>query len=149
MRYIESPNTTLVSENEVSVFLAGGITGCPDWQTELRKTLGGVPGLVLFNPRRSDFPIHDPEAAPAQIKWEFEHLRIADIILFWFPKEGVQAIVMYELGAWSMTDKKLVIGVEPGFWREQDVYEQTRLIRPDQKIFSSLFDLSDGLVNDL
>jgi hypothetical protein len=34
-----------------AVFLAGGITGCPDWQAELVRMLADVP-VALLNPRR-------------------------------------------------------------------------------------------------
>ncbi|WP_443041424.1 nucleoside 2-deoxyribosyltransferase domain-containing protein [Streptomyces sp. B21-083] len=39
------------------------------------------------------------EAAREQTAWEYEHLRIADVILFWFRAEAVQPIALYELGA--------------------------------------------------
>jgi len=31
MKYVQAPNK--YSGKEKSIFLAGGITGCPDWQT--------------------------------------------------------------------------------------------------------------------
>ncbi len=37
---------------------------------------------VLLNPRRKNFPRHDPAAAEQQIKWEYNHLRVAPAILF-------------------------------------------------------------------
>jgi hypothetical protein len=83
-----------------AVFLAGGITGCPDWQAEVVRMLADAP-LALLNPRREDFPIHDPAAAPAQIEWEYRHLGKADAALFWFPCETLCPIALDELGAWS------------------------------------------------
>jgi hypothetical protein len=138
--YVESPNewTPL---GERGVFLAGGITGCPDWQREMRDLLCES-GLTLLNPRRKDFPIHDPGAAKAQIEWEHRHLRKADLILFWFCAATLNPIVLYELGAWSMTDKPIAVGVETGYKRTDDVLIQTRLARPEVTVVSSLGELA-------
>jgi hypothetical protein len=135
MRYFEAPQEYTTERK--SIFLAGGITGCPDWQQEVARKLVDM-DVALLNPRRKDFPIEDPAASEAQIKWEFTHLRQADAILFWFPKETLCPIVLYELGAWSMTKKPLFIGVEPGYKRAQDVEIQTKLARPELQIGSSL-----------
>src|SRR5262245_39813726 len=78
-----------------SLFLAGGITGCPDWQAETISLFADLP-LVLLNPRRRDFPINDPSAGPSQIEWEHRHLRRADAVLFWFPRETLCPIALYE-----------------------------------------------------
>lgn len=123
-----------------SLFLAGGITGCPDWQADVVGLLKDS-DIVVFNPRRKDFPIHDPNAARKQIEWEHEYLRMADAILFWFPCETLCPIVLYELGAWSMTAKPLAVGIHPDYQRRQDVEIQTKLARPDVAIVYSLPDL--------
>jgi hypothetical protein len=128
-----------------AVFLAGGITGCPDWQQEMRSLLCES-GLTLLNPRRADFPIGDPDAARAQIEWEHRHLRKADLILFWFCAATLNPIVLYELGAWSMRHKPLAVGIEPGYQREADVRIQTRLARPDVPIVASLQDLAEAVL---
>lgn len=139
---IECPDTYPYADERLSVFLAGGITDCPDWQKEVMQSLYPV-DVVLFNPRRANFPIHDPGASEFQIKWEHEYLRQASAILFWFPCETLCPIVLYELGAWSMTDKKIFVGVHPDYKRKQDVEIQTRLVRQDVKVVYSLRDLSE------
>jgi hypothetical protein len=136
VKVIESPTEYQV-EGDAAIFLAGGITDCPDWQTQIIEMLKGV-DVVLLNPRRANFPIHDPTAAQKQIDWEHRHLRKADSILFWFPQETLCPIVLYELGAWSMTKKMLFVGVHPGYRRKQDVEIQTKLVRPDVEVVSSL-----------
>lgn len=65
MRYIEAVQT--YKGNDASLFLAGGITGCQDWQKELKTLLQDVP-LTLLNPRRSHFAMDDPDAAQIQIE---------------------------------------------------------------------------------
>src|SRR6266436_6292557 len=90
MRYIEAPQT--YDGNETSLFLAGGITGCPDWQFLMGTGLQILTDLVVFNPRRKNFTMHK-DAAREQIAWEHEHLRKATAISFWFPCETLNPIV--------------------------------------------------------
>jgi hypothetical protein len=130
--------------NGVSLFLAGGITGCPDWQSELTALLADTE-LTLLDPRRPNFPAHDPLAAPQQIEWEFRHLRKADAVLFWFPCETVCPITLYELGAWSMTAKPLFVGTHPDYQRRLDVQVQTRLARPEVAVLDRLADLASAV----
>jgi len=129
MQYIEATEQKW-EEGAVSLFLAGGISGCPDWQQEIVQLLSDT-SLMLFNPRRANFPIHNPAAAREQIEWEHAHLRYATAIAFWFPCETLCPITLYELGAWSMTSKHLFVGIHPGYQRLQDVQIQTELVRPD------------------
>jgi len=136
MIYIEALETV-----GKSIFLAGGISNCPDWQQEMRLLLQDT-DLILFNPRRAQFPIGDPSAAQEQIEWEHDHLRSADAILFWFPCETLCPIVLYELGAWSMTGKPIFVGVHPDYKRRQDVEIQTYLARPEVDICYTLEDLA-------
>lgn len=141
MKYIESPNTYEPRAGDTSLFLAGGITGCPDWQQGIVRLLAET-DVVVLNPRQKHFPIADPTAAEAQIRWEHAYLRAADEILFWFPCESLCPIALYELGAWSMTDKPLYIGVHPDYRRRRDIEIQTRLTRPDIAIVYGLYELA-------
>ncbi len=131
MHYIEAPGET----NRVdltfylSLFLAGGITGCPDWQKEAVEELKDC-DIVVFNPRRANFPIGNSNAAKRQIAWEYDKLKRSDLISFWFPKETICPIVLYELGAWSKTNKAIVVGVHPEYTRRRDVEIQMSLVRP-------------------
>lgn len=147
MYYLESPgylNPTLNTHHK-SVFLAGGITGCPDWQQVMVEWLAKT-DLILINPRRADFPIHDPNAAREQITWEHRHLRGVDAILFWFPCETICPIVLYELGAWSMMSKPIFVGVHPDYSRRQDVEIQTALARPGLVVTYSLNGLAAQVI---
>lgn len=134
-RYVEAPH--YYHGDQPALFLAGGISNCPDWQATLRPLLADSV-WVLLNPRRTDFPMHDPHAAAEQIEWEFQHLRLASAVLFWFPCETLCPITLYELGAWSMTSKPLFIGTHPTYQRRPDVLIQTRLARPDITVVDSL-----------
>jgi hypothetical protein len=144
MHYIEALQT--YNGNETSLFLAGGITGCPDWQKDLVFLLQGMP-LTLLNPRRALFPMDDPDTAWAQIEWEHIHLSLATAITFWFPRETLCPITLYELGAWSMTKKPLFVGVHPAYQRRQDVFIQTALARPDIQLVSTLVELAQEIAS--
>ena len=149
MIYIEAPKWDFdLDDNKINVFLAGGITDCPDWQKTVVNQLKDL-DITVFNPRRANFPIDDPSASFKQIKWEYNMLRRANIIFFWFCPETMCPIVLYELGAHSMTDKTIVVGVDKNYERKQDVEIQTHLVRPDIKIFYSLNDTVNRLKQHL
>lgn len=144
MEYVEAPRNWERLPGQPSVFLAGGITGCPDWQSKLTGLLV-MTNFAVLNPRRADFLVGNPPAAELQIRWEFEHLRNADVISFWFCKETIQPIALFELGAWSRgNDPAIVIGVEPGYVREQDVSIQMELLGRT-RIVTTL----EGLANEI
>lgn len=144
MRYIEALQS--YDGNEMNLFLAGGITGCPDWQQEMVARLQET-SLVLFNPRRASFPIENAKAAMEQIEWEYIHLRKATAISFWFPCETLNPVVLYELGAWSMTNKPLFVGVHPQYQRITDVCIQTAFARPEVSVVMSLEALAQQIVS--
>ena len=123
-----------------SIFLAGGITNCHEWQNEVIKEFESIckdRDITLFNPRQENFDIHKENAAADQIKWEFERLEKMDIFSMYFcAGESDQPICMYELGRniarmqmrfpndW---EHRIVISVEDGYKRKQDVLYQTML----------------------
>jgi hypothetical protein len=139
MNYIESPNECAGTDHVL--FMAGGISGCPDWQAEFVPMVVDTP-WTLVNPRRKNFPIHDPSAARAQIEWEHRHLARANARMFWFPRETLCPIVLFELGAWSKVSGLMFVGVHPDYQRRQDVEIQLELARPDVRVVYSLADLA-------
>lgn len=138
-KYFEAINNYEKLPGERSIFLAGGIIGCGDWQKEMAERLSDT-NLVVLNPRRNDFP-EETNATTVQIKWEFDHLRKADMILFWFPREGPCMTSLFELGTWSNTDKPLFVGIEPGYVKRGGMIKQLALIRPDMPVVNNLEDL--------
>jgi len=93
MKVITSPEVYHQSDDEVSVFLAGGITNCHDWQSDVIAFLqkynvddlhSRLDKLVIYNPRRPNFPIDDPSTAQEQIEWEFKNLEKMDIFSMMF-----------------------------------------------------------------
>ncbi|MFE2344784.1 nucleoside 2-deoxyribosyltransferase domain-containing protein [Streptomyces sp. NPDC059431] len=123
-----------------SVFLAGGITHCPAWQPEAAAALAR---FVVLNPRRADFDLSDPSQTDVQIAWEYRHLLLADVTLFWFPACDaaltVQPITLYELGAAAAVPaRRVVVGAAPGYPRRADVVAQLALARPDLPVHRTL-----------
>ncbi len=139
MDYFEAP-ASILPTSKTKIFLAGGISGCPDWQQHAFTELQDFP-VCIYNPRRQDFPqdVTNDDHARAQIEWEFNALALSDIIVFWFPKESVCPIALYELGRWNhlSVNKKIVIGAHPDYIRRQDVVIQTELAT-GATIFDSL-----------
>jgi hypothetical protein len=126
MQYVEA--IARVPLRYPSVFLAGGITGCPPWQSEAVAVLAHLDVTVL-NPRRADFPMGDPQAGREQILWEFEALRMADMVAFWFPEETLCPITLFEYGKHLVGAKPLIVGIHPRYARRVDLLEQTALER--------------------
>lgn len=154
LHYLEGPNempdpATL----QPWVFLAGGITDCPDWQTTICESLTDLDEGTLINPRREDFPMGDPKAGLIQIKWEFDMLwNWTDIFTMWFCKETIGPICLYELGAHlarcatamragsPIPFQRVVIGFDPDYERAFDVVTQTGLILGEQFEFGTSLD---------
>lgn len=119
-----------------SVFLAGGITNCKEWQKDVIVELEDC-DISIFNPRQEHFDITDKNASFKQILWEFERLEKMDIFSMYFCNDNSdQPICMYELGRniarmqnrfpndW---EKRIIISVEEGYKRAADVIIQTEL----------------------
>lgn len=124
--------------NSVKLFLAGGISNSRNWQHEVINMLKNLDHLSIFNPRRKNFDLLNKELIKQQIEWEYKYLQSADIISFWFTKETLNPITLYELGKWgNSSEKEIVIGIEPGYLRKEDVIIQTLLARPDINVFHS------------
>lgn len=140
MYYVECPER--YSGNLTSLFVAGGISGCPDWQKEYVELLSPL-NIAVFNPRRAHFDVLNPKLSETQIEWEHTHLAKADIISFWFCAETLNPITLFELGFWMNSDKPIVIGSHIQYQRVADVVIQTRLARPTVKVVYSIKSLAE------
>jgi hypothetical protein len=119
-----------------SVFLAGGITNCKEWQKEVIEELE-FDEITIYNPRQEHFDITDKNVSFNQIVWEFERLEQMDIFSMYFCNDNSdQPICMYELGRNVVRmqnrfpndwEKRIVISVEDGYKRKQDVIIQMEL----------------------
>lgn len=112
-----------------SVFLAGGIQQCDDWQNIICDELMNCRG-VIYNPRRSQFKALSEEMLWEQISWEFHAIEQADFFAMWFcDSPSPQPICMYELGrALALKDHDtIMIGAAEGYSRRKDLEIQTSL----------------------
>lgn len=124
------------------LFLAGGITNCPNWQASALHLLQSASWLkaplVVMNPRREDFNVKDPSESERQIKWEHAMLNTADGVFFWFPKDTLCPITLFELGKMAPRGMPLFVGCDPGYQRKKDVEVQLGLIRPEVTVRSTM-----------
>ena len=145
MRYVEAPNTI---ETEISLFVAGGISNTSNWQKEFIDKLCHL-DITIYNPRRKNFSLDNPEVSLEQIKWEYDCLKKADMICFWFSKETICPITLFELGAHLKDDKPIFIGVDPLYSRKLDIEVQVSLVRPSIEIINDLDILAEQIINFL
>lgn len=133
MKVIQAPHMGELYGTKV--FLAGGISGCRNWQKETIDALdkyfnllGTGKNIAIINPRQDNF---DPDAPIdeiiKQIKWEHYMLEKSDIVAFFFDNsDSVQPISLYELGKWT-SKKSNIITVVDGYKRALDVEVQCYL----------------------
>lgn len=149
MGYIECP--AAYEGERALVFLAGGISGCLPWQDTMKDLIAEkCPGLIPINPRRANFDVSRTDIHHEQIKWEFDFLRRAAVIIFWFPKETLCPITLFELGTWSVLSKThgstILVGCDPDYARRADVETQLSLLNEyDFPVENSLENLANSL----
>lgn len=129
-----------------SLFIAGGISNTSDWQKILVKNLENVDGFV-YNPRRDDFDLGDPQMTKAQIEWEYKYLTICQAVSFWFSPETLCPITLFELGWMLGQDKKIFIGYHPDYKRKEDIKIQVALRHKNIVIVDSIEDLSKNIIS--
>ena len=130
------------------IFLAGGITSYPIWQPIVIEGLKNTK-CVLIDPRRDNWDVNDKTLEEEQIKWEHFHLDNSMSIVFWFPKETLCPITLFELGKYLKSDKRLYIGCHPEYAKRNDVKIQVGLEKSNQIIHESLDDLISEVILDL
>lgn len=146
MEYIEAPNFYFAElDRSKSLFLAGSITNAPDWQAEILELCPHLRDFNIFNPRRKHFDITIKDNERMQIVWEHTAIHFCDHILFWFAKETLAPIALYELGSALYTHRNISIGVHPEYARRNDVFYQVNLDRYRKPIFNNLKDLGDSV----
>ncbi len=150
MKYIECPSEYEGVFDSKKLFLAGGISNCPDWQSKI-VTLLKDSDYTILNPRRKNFGLTDSKT---QIEWEFKYLARSNYILFWFPEETLCPITLFEygkeLGRYSDMDGincTLFVGCHPNYKRKIDLEIQTNLVDESIKIVNSLEELAKQVID--
>ena len=132
MKTITSPEETQLYEKTPTLFLAGGITGCPPWQEIVCEKLAEKDkdyNYILFNPRRKKWDMNDKDISERQILWEHKYLLRSDVVAFWFPKETLCPITLFELGLMLRSEKRVIVGTDPEYQRRFDLDIQIPLYK--------------------
>lgn len=138
----------IIPKKVTKIFLAGGITGCRNWQDDCLRELDSIcheENIWVYNPRREHFDVKNPLASIEQVGWEFKHLEEMDIFSMYFcaSETSVGPICLYELGRYlcrmqmrfpDSWRKRIVISVEDGYSRWRDVNIQLDLAAPDLRV---------------
>lgn len=144
MIYVEAPEE--FTGPGFCLFLAGGISDCPDWQKSATAALDDL-NVTVFNPRRNNFPLHDLNAEAEQVGWEYRHLRRVHLVMFWIPESPIthQPIDLYELGMLVGEGGPLVVGTDPGYVRRTNAVTQLALARPELQVHATLPDTLEAI----
>jgi len=125
-----SPDPLPYTFNHHSIFIAGGISNCPDWQSQV-VGLFDANIFDVVNPRRVGGFDHTGETAEQQITWEHTALSLVDSCVFWFPCETLCPISLFELGVMleraSRHSVSLVVGWHEDYQRAFDLQVQIKL----------------------
>lgn len=147
----QAPNKKVIDYG-IKIFIAGGISNCPNWQDELVKKIiydkriknDKDVKIVLFNPRCKEIPDED-----TQITWEFDRLKTADIVSFWFSEGSLNPITLFEYGSHLNSNKELVVGCHPNYERRNNVILQTKLLKPNQIVNEDFDSFYETLVEKI
>lgn len=165
MDVIEAPNKYYLTRyarrrGRLGIFLAGGITNCPNWQEDAINMINSAkfnPRItpdkyVILNPRRTSFCANDFET---QVRWEFKALSKSTHVLFWFPKETLCPITLLELGkelsregSYRRNVYNMHVGCHPDYERKFDVELQC-LLAKGISVHSTLSDTVKSLTSHL
>lgn len=146
MDIITSPN--IVELVKPSVFLAGGITNCPDWQKDFIDNFTNsfsIREVTIVNPRCEEWDDtrDNIEVSKEQISWEKNYLDVTTGVVFWFPKETLCPITLFELGGALYSRNIIAIGIDPEYQRKLDIEVQVGLVNKNIPIVYSVNDLVD------
>lgn len=149
---IQSPNEFkfgLFQADIIKIFLAGGISNCPNWQEDICNRLLHdrrleYNNVVVFNPRCKEKPEEEP-----QVKWEYEKLGKSNIIAFWFSYGSMNPITLFEYGSHLKSGKKLIVGCHPDYERRNNVIIQTKLAKSKIEVQNNLDDFYDKIIESI
>ena len=128
-----------------NIYLSGGISKCPDWQTVLTNALEESP-ITIVDPRNRKINVSSLSSLELCELATENHRMLLECEAFcvWFPEESKSPASLFELGALaSMLERPLFVGAHPNYFRSKDVKIQTRLIRPEIKVVDSLQELAE------
>lgn len=131
MIHVKAPNKIK------TVFLAGSIEmgKAEMWQERLAANVADIEDVVLFNPRRDDWDSswkQDPTPGTQfheQVSWELEHIRKADLVVFYFDPNTQSPITLMELGFVIGSGMQALVCCPDGYFRKGNVVITSELTR--------------------
>lgn len=119
--------------------------GCGDWQGWVAKSLNKY-DIIVANPRIDYWDSLDDDGLFRQTQWEHNAMELSDMIAFWFCRDDVQPLSLFELGRWSYTEKRIVVGASPMYPMLRELKSQMAVVRPEMKIEDSLKGLAQSII---
>jgi hypothetical protein len=101
--------------------------------------------ILIINPRRASYDTNHIYTEKEQIGWEAENLEKSTGVSFWFPKESLCPITLFELGKEILKDKPLFIGMDKEYARRKNLEVQLSLHKPGIEIVYSLENLANQI----
>lgn len=109
------------------IFLAGSIEmGKAElWQDKVCQELKDY-RVNIYNPRRDDWDsswiqsILNPQFYE-QVTWELDHIRLADLVIFYFDPKTTSPVTMLELGIVLGQKKRAIVCCPDGFYRKGNI----------------------------
>lgn len=140
-RYLQAPNRLkdIETNSLPSLFLAGSIS---EWRNKAREKL--ISRFNILDPTRNDWDIMTPSEEEEQIRWEKDHLKKADYVLFYFDQGSDAPISLFEYGkCLILKPDKLFVGMHLNYPKKKQIQLQTFLENPAlyQQIRMDLDDL--------
>lgn len=140
MKHIIAPFPDNESLSLSRVFLAGCAN--TDWRKDFVQYFSHLQ-VVMLDPKRDDWNLMDKSKMKEQVTWEYNNLRKADIIVYFFNAGSVCPITLLEYGMWGLSKgTPIIVGVTSDYEKRDDVILQTKLARPDIRVVNDLYELS-------
>ena len=132
-----------------NVFLAGCAN--TEWRKDFVKHFDKYDG-TFYDPKRDDWSKMSRDDLWNQVRWEYERLRLSDIIVYHFNVGSVCPITLLEYGTWGLSKgTPIAVYVEEGYEKWDDIYLQTKNARPDVPILDSeesLIEMTKALIEE-
>jgi hypothetical protein len=126
---IMPPSRIYAPAGNISVFLAGSIDmgQAVNWQEIVSDMYRGSSVVTIYNPRRDDWDSSWEQKLECgyfteQVNWELDFMDKSDFVFLFISKDSKAPITLLEFGRITAKyPEKLVICVEPGFWRRGNI----------------------------
>lgn len=127
---VKAPSRIMPMNGHRTIFMAGSIEmgKAENWQEKFKEAMKSLP-VILLNPRRDDWDSSWEQSFGndkfrEQVEWELEHIKSADLVVFYFDPDTMSPITLMELGTRVNTNQSwenTIVCCPHGFWRKGNV----------------------------